>query len=138
MQTSETLARARVKAAEIMARRGEHFRARVVSVSGAVAGREYNPDMFWGHAVRYSDPSAGECLLFWPEGTRKSERSLYMIDGIGYYVAGWQGVGNGSADRAPDGPIYLHPIGSDGMLLMPRRAYVFHTSVVPALNGADY
>lgn len=144
MQTSETFATAREKAREIVERRGADSRARVVGVSGAVAGRENNPDVFYGHAVRYSAPMNGdECIMYWPStaiGTviRDPERSLYIVDSVGMYVAGWQGQGDGTANRAPDGPIYLHPIGPHNMPVLPRRAYVFRTNVIPALKGADY
>jgi hypothetical protein len=144
MQTAETFAAAREAAREIADNRGELFKPYVVSMSGVVGGRDHNPRMFWGHAVRYTDPARDlDGIKFWPDGNvRDPERSLYIVDGVGMYVAGWEGPGlpgGALGERAENGYVLLHPIGIGKTHLLPRRTYVMTTSPrIPALKGAAY
>lgn len=97
--------------------------ARVVQISGPTAGRESDPTYFWGYVVRYTSPTAGECIKFWPGGeVRDVLRNVYVVDGMPYYVAGWQGgdAARFGGDLAEDGYVVLHPYTAD-QCFMPRR-----------------
>jgi hypothetical protein len=140
MQTSETFARAR-EAARVIADRGvPNSGPHVIGIGGPVGGRETNPVVFHGHAVRYVNGQDATCIKFWPDGDiRDALRSGYVVDGVPMYVAGWEGAGNGSHEHKPDGYVLLHPYVPEYMPNHgPRRMYFFLTDSLPALNGEAY
>jgi hypothetical protein len=111
MMNTFTLDRARRDVAEIQAvENGTDVRA--IQLFGHVGGTDRNPITFWGHAVRYVRFDTGDtCFKFYPgDELRRPLQATYVIDGAGYYVAGWQGNGDGTADLTAGGYVLLHPI----------------------------
>lgn len=116
--------------------------ARPIRLSGYIGGTDYRPIEWSGESVTYVRTDSGDqCFKFWPGGEMNidSVRSMFIIDSVGYYVAGWEG-GNPS-----DGYVLLHPItrirniktgAVRPFLLRPaRRAYVLWTSADFTQNG---
>jgi hypothetical protein len=99
------------------------------TLQGAVGGRTSNT-MTVGtfHAVSYRNDADRECFMLWPgDEVRDVERSLFIVDGVGMYVAGWQGsAALPPGKRTDDGYVILHPM-HPGQQLLPRRAYVLCT-----------
>lgn len=104
---------------------------RVVELSAYVGGTSHRPESWNGHAVRYVMNNETRYEV-WPE-FRDADLATYVIDGIGYYVAGRSG---------DELSIYLHPITritnvktgvvSDFMLRPARRAYVMWSALIDA------
>jgi hypothetical protein len=137
MQTAETLSVAR-DAARMLDEGGNVGQVRVTGLSGASGGREDNPTMFYGHAVRYTDESRGVCIMLWPgDELREVERASFVVDGVGMFVAGFRTSALKPFERATDGYVLLHPM-YERQVLLPRRAYVLNSSMIPALKGAAY
>jgi hypothetical protein len=125
MRTPEGLRVAREMIAEIEAR-GTCTDVELCTLSGAVGGRGNMAQLATFYAVTYRDHADKECFVFWPGGeVRDVERSLFVVSGVGMYVAGWQGLpgSNPSRARPLDGYVILHPMHA-GQELLPRRAYV--------------
>lgn len=142
MQTAETLARVRAGAG-LIAGNGFLTDVRAVSIGGVVGGRDHNPTMFWGHAIRYVNGGTGECIQFWPDGgIREALRLAYVIDGVPMYVAGWQGAGNGpftSLEPWAGGYVILHPYDPTTQPnFMPHKAVFLRTAPIPVLKGEAY
>ncbi len=102
----------------------------LVTLEGAVGGRTPGT-MVLGryYAVSYTDHVDRACFMFWPGADFRDEcKALYVVNGAGMYVGGWQGTAKPSSHaRADDGYVILHPI-YPGAELLPRRAYVLWSS----------
>ena len=129
LMTRRSLERAECEIAVLEA--CERTNLRIVQLSGAVGGRENNPDVLWCHGVAYDGRDGiGTCYKMWPGGEiREVTRSLHVIDGRAFYVAGWEG--DGTANRRTDGYVLLHPVPvATGQRFVPRRAYVWSATVL--------
>lgn len=131
--SNATLERAQREVAMIEKVQGITAMPHIVQLFGYVSGRESQPDHFYGHAVAYSltgEDSDG--IKFWPgDGIRNVLRNVYVVDGTVYYVAGWQGRGDGTADLADDGYVLLHAY-SRSQDFMPHRCVFLRTNKLPA------
>lgn len=138
-QTAETFDRARLKATEID-NRTVNSDVRMVPMTGVTSGRDSDPYVFHGHAVRYIGHHGTVCLMFWPDDTvRDALKGYYVVDGVPMYVAGWQGSGNGSADLAPSGYVLLHTVDAPSDRWMPGRVRFMRTNgTISKLGGEPY
>lgn len=123
MMNSFTLDRANARVAEINAR-GLAFDARTVQLNGYV-GRADRPDLFWGYAVVYSQDGERRFTV-WPDDEfTDGFKALFVIDGIGYWVAGFSQRSGSSLTLWPVTRVNKADGTAEAFLHEPtRRAYV--------------
>ncbi len=133
MMNTFTLDRARASAEEIAPYQHSATVAQFHAVTGSAHRRV--PDLFYGHAVKYVTGVGETCFSFWPGDEFPDVlKALYVIDGIPYYVAGWERApeSDGRLVRAQDGYVILHPMGARGSSGPFRRAYVVTSTAILA------